>query len=368
MLLAIVLAVAGVLALLVFALGGVVLQLLRQHGAILLRLDELEHRLRRSGAAGEPAGPGESRPAGLPVGTPLRPFSLPGVTGEQLGLDDFPGRRLLVHWSPDCGFCEHIAGDLAELRDDVRRRGAEIILVSWGAAEANRRFAEQHGLGYPILLQDGSEPVEEFRSLGTPVGYLVDARGRLASPLAHGGEEVLQLARDLAAGRRRLPGQRPLTESRIERRGLRAGTPAPAFELPDLNGNPVSLAAFRGQRVLLVFSDPNCGPCTALAPELARFNRDHDGHDLAVLMVSRGDAEANRSKAQQLGLNFPIVIQPGWRISKKYGIFATPVAFLVDEQGTLARDVAQGHEQILALAEQALNTPKEVKRHETAPA
>jgi peroxiredoxin len=368
MLLAMVLAVAGVLLVLVVALGGVVLQLLRQHGAILLRLDELEHRLRSPGAGGEAAGPGDTRPAGLPVGTPLRPFSLPDFTGKKLGLDDFPGRRLLVHWSPDCGFCEHIAGDLAELHDDVRRRGAEIILVSWGGAEANRGFAEQHGLGYPILVQDGAEPLEEFRGLGTPVGYLVDARGRLASPLAHGGQEVLQLARDLAAGRRRLPGQRPLTDSRIERHGLRAGTPAPAFELPDLNGNPLALAAFRGQRVLLVFSDPNCGPCTALAPELTRFHRGHHDHDLAVLMVSRGDVETNRGKAQQLGLNFPIVIQPGWRISKDYGIFATPVAFLVDEQGTLASDVAQGHEQILALAEQALATPKEVPRHETAPA
>ncbi len=368
MLLAVVLAVAGVSLLLVAAFGGVVLQLLRQHGAILLRLDELEQRLRPPDAAGDPGGPGESRPAGLPVGTPLRPFSLPDFTGKKLSLDDFPGRRLLVHWSPDCGFCEHIASDLAELQDDVRRQGAEIILVSWGAAAANRRFAEQHGLGYPILLQEGSEPLEEFRGLGTPVGYLVDARGRLASPLAYGGEEVLKLAGELAAGRRRLPGQRPLSQSRIERRGLRAGTPAPAFELPDLHGKPVSLAAFRGQRVLLVFSDPNCGPCTALAPELARFHRDHDDHDLAVLMVSRGDAETNRSKAQQLGLNFPIVIQPGWRISKRYGIFATPVAFLVDEQGTLARDVAQGHEQILALAEQALATPKDEQRHQAAPA
>ncbi len=89
---------------------------------------------------------------------------------------------------------------------------------------------------------------------------------------------------------------------------------------------------------------------------MARFNREHDDHDLVVLMVSRGDVETNRSKARQLGLNFPIVIQPGWRISKEYGIFATPVAFLVDEQGTLACDVAQGHEQILALAEQALAT------------
>src|SRR5689334_17842469 len=110
MLLAIVLAVAGVLLLLVVALGRVVFQLLRQHGAVLIRLDELEQRVRSLGAADEAAGRGGARPAGLPAGTPLRPFSLPDLAGKKLSLDDFPGRRLLVHWSPDCGFCEQIAG------------------------------------------------------------------------------------------------------------------------------------------------------------------------------------------------------------------------------------------------------------------
>jgi peroxiredoxin len=67
--------------------------------------------------------------------------------------------------------------------------------------------------------------------------------------------------------------------------------------------------------------------------------------------VSRGDLEANRRKAEEQGIEFPVVLQNGWRVSKQYGIFATPVAFLIDEKGVIAARVAKGREEILQLAE-----------------
>src|SRR4051812_34334609 len=97
------------------------------------------------------------------------------------------------------------------------------------------------------------------------------------------------VAHEAASGRKRLPGERALSESRIEREGLKAGTPAPAFSLPDLHGRTVSLEEFRGRRVLLVFSDPYCGPCNALAPDLVRLQREHQDNHLALVMVSRGE-------------------------------------------------------------------------------
>jgi hypothetical protein len=54
-----------------------------------------------------------------------------------------------------------------------------------------------------------------------------------------------------------------------------------------------------------------------------------------------------------------VVIQPGWTLSKKYGIFATPVAFLVDEEGLIARDVARGGPEIMRLAHEGLTARKE---------
>ena len=73
------------------------------------------------------------------------------------------------------------------------------------------------------------------------------------------------------------------------------------------------------------------------------------------LMVSRGSLVENRRKAEVFGLEFPIALQSGWKLSKKYGIFATPVAFLINEDGVIERDVARGPSEILSLAEPALS-------------
>lgn len=138
--------------------------------------------------------------------------------------------------------------------------------------------------------------------------------------------------------------ERLLRRSRIERQGLKAGTTAPTFTLPDLEGGLVSLEAYRGRPVLLVFSDPECAPCTDVLSSLKGL------HTSDVLLVGRGDPEANRAKLREVGLNLPMVLQQKWEISKAYGIFAIPVGFLIDATGAIAQDVATGHEAILALA------------------
>jgi peroxiredoxin len=132
--------------------------------------------------------------------------------------------------------------------------------------------------------------------------------------------------------------------------GLKAGTPAPAFQLPNLQGRMVSLEEYRGRRVLLVFSDPQCGPCDELAPHLVRMHREHANHAVSVIVVGRGNAEENQRKAEQHGFEFPVLLQDRkWRVSKEYGTLATPVAFLIGEDGVIARDAAVGRDAILAL-------------------
>jgi peroxiredoxin len=360
-------AAIGLLGVLQAALGLLVLHLVKQQGRLLLRLETLERRPpaavppgdgQAAASSGQPAAP-----SGLSVGTLIEPFRLPSIAGGTVALEDFRGKRvLLVNWHPACGFCSEIAADLALLEPKLRARNIELLLASAGGAEENRRLAGESGLRALVLLQDEEHSVGAFHGLGTPVAYLLDEEGRIAEPLAFGALEVPELARRLAMGRKRLSSERSLADSRLERNGLEAGTPAPAFSLPAIEGEEISLADYRGRPVLLVFSDPDCGPCNELGPELAELARNQaDG--LAVLMVSRGEIDANRRKTEEHGIDFPVVIQPGWKLSKEYGIFATPVAFLIGEDGVIARDVAQGREQILALAASA-ETREEAPIHQ----
>ena len=139
-----------------------------------------------------------------------------------------------------------------------------------------------------------------------------------------------------------------LARSKIKRDGLKAGTAAPDFRLPRLDGRgDLTLSELLGKRVLLIFSSPQCGPCNALSPELEEFHREHP--DLELVMISKGEPQENRAKAKEYGLTFTIVLQQQWEISRRYAMFATPIAFLIDERGFISRNVAVGIDAISEL-------------------
>ena len=336
-------------------------QLVKQQGRMLLRLDALEHSAHI--AEHDPVAPVESAEVeGLPLGTLFPAFEFPDLSGKTHTLEEFRGKHLLVvNWSFDCGFCEAIAGELARLEARLNKQNVLIVLLAAGDASSNRAHAARHGLKALVLLVKDGPPPKPFEQQGTPVAYFLDEQARVAAPFASGADQVEALARSIAGPstqpdegkyeRGKLKSERPLAESHIERNGLRAGTQAPDFRLPDLQGRSVSLNDFRGRRVLLVFSDPHCGPCDELAPHLARLHQEHMNNGLSVLLVGRGTAEENRGKAKQFGFQFPVVLQDKWKLSKEYGIFATPVAFLIGANGVIAKDVAVGKDAILALAE-----------------
>jgi peroxiredoxin len=341
-------------------LAGVVYQLFQQQGRMLVQLETIEQMIPEiADAAGHQGG---SR-RGIPVAMSLPPFELPDLDGQLVSSEDLNGKRvLLVNWSTTCGFCDAIIEDLAKLQDRLSQRGVDVVLVSRGDPEENRRFVEERGLRCRILLQAGRNGgIAAFAGIGTPAAYLIDEHGRVAKPMALGADEVPSLAREAAGRHLKLSTERPLAESRIQRDGLPVGTPAPDFSLPAVTGGTVSLDQFRGSPTLLVFSDPECGPCEVVAHDLARWHSAHADDDPAVVMISRGGVDVNRRKVEEHGIAFPVVIQPKWKVSREYGIFATPVGFLVDRNGVIARDVARGPDEIMALARDALDHGEEVR-------
>ena len=326
-------------------------QIVKQQGRLLFRLDTIEERL---GLDSE-----RSAQTQLEVGKPFASFKLRDLTGKEIALDDFRGNRVfVVNWNPQCGFCELIAPDLAKLQERFKKCSVQLLLIAGGDGKTNRKLAEEHGLYCPILLHHRSDGLETFAGLGTPVACFLDRTGRIAKPVAVGSEEVPALASEIVteeSSEPPPPGNNPLIPSRLERNGLKAGTPAPLFRLPDILGHEISLEKYRGRRVLLVFSDPHCGPCDQLAPHLVRLHHRHRNNNLGLIMISRGEVEENRRKAAQHAISFPVVLQRKWEISKDYGIFAMPVAFLIGEDGAIAKSVARGVEEIVQLVESAVN-------------
>jgi peroxiredoxin len=328
-------------------------QIVRQNGRILLRLEAIEKQIRPRAEVQREAG-------GLPIGIVAPDFELPDLAGVRRKLSEFRDQNvLLVFFNPQCGYCTKMAADLAALPDERGNQRPIPIVVTTGDAKENRKLVEQYGIRCLVLLQEQMEVATKYRAVGTPMGYQIDGAGRITSELAVGAESLLRLATTLApdqiepdaAANCSAPhaDDPSLARSRLNRSGLKAGTPAPDFRLPRIDEGELSLADFHGERVLLVFSDPDCGPCDELAPRLQEIHLQQTA--LQVLVVSRRDVEANRAKAAALGLTFPIVLQKQWEVSLKYAMFATPVGYLIDERGILASDVAVGVGPILALAE-----------------
>jgi len=309
------------LALILISLWAVLYQLVKQQGRLMLRQDEVEHRLMHAGLLPN----GGVQPNELAVGTQVPSFRLPDLTGETRALEDFRGKQvLLVNWSPHCGYCDLIAPDLAQLQSDFEKRHIQLLFLSRGDADSNRKLVDEHGLKCPILLQNEEAQAQDiFPGVGTPAAYLLDKQGRVARSLVIGAEQVPALASEIADAQPkekapvRIRKKEDLSQSHIERNGLPPGTPAPAFTLPDVHGNTVSLDTYRGRRVLLVFTDPHCGPCDQIAPELAHLHHFYRDNGLALVMIGRGDVAENRQKAERFAFEFPVALQKRWEISRK---------------------------------------------------
>ena len=354
-------------------------QLLRQNGRLLLRLEELEKRLDELEFGGD-----ENKPEGLPVGSEAPAFELPDLTGEHKSLAQYAGQPLLlVFFNPACGFCREMMPKLAGMRrSEARGQKSKVglLIVTAGDAEKNRPLFDEHQLDCPVLLQEGTEVADAYQANGTPSGYLVSVGGKIASELAMGGEALMELLTDESKienrkskideslvtsaamveedGRANRFSNRSLAKSKLKRDGLKAGTVAPEFSLPRLDGRgELALRDLRGRRILLVFSSPSCGPCVELAPKLEEFHREHP--ELELVMVSKGEPKENRAEVKKYGLSFPVLLQQQWEIARKYAIFATPVAYLIDAAGTLVKDVAVGTDGILALLAETGHKPEE---------
>jgi methylamine dehydrogenase accessory protein MauD len=124
--------------------------------------------------------------------------------------------------------------------------------------------------------------------------------------------------------------------------GLPVGETAPDFELPSLQGKTLTLESLRAPErpVVLLFTDPDCGPCKKLLPDVGRWQAEHSDK-LTVVLMSQGESDENATMASEHGLT-NVLLQDDWEIASAYQISATPSAVLVRPDGTIGSSVFEG--------------------------
>jgi peroxiredoxin len=352
--------VGGLLGLAVLAAEAwLLVQLIAQNGRLLVKLDALEARLEV--ASNVPLAPlAVPAAAGLSVGSVAPEFSLPGLYGETLTLGFLRAAGmpvLLVFMDPDCGPCNALLPEVGRWQRE-HASALTLAVISQGTAEANLHKSAEHGISR-VLLQQGREVAEQYQAYGTPSAVLVQQDGRIGSSMGSGAEAIRALVartvgRPAEVGAVPQPiGDGTAAVAPALAAGAPVGTPAPALQLPDLDGKTVDLAHFRGQRTLLLFWNPACGFCQQMLLDLKRWEASPPPGAPRLLVISAGTADANRAQ----GLSAPVLLDPTFSVGPRFGVDGTPSAVLVDGEGRIASHVGVGAPGVWVLAGAAPSPP-----------
>ena len=103
---------------------------------------------------------------------------------------------------------------------------------------------------------------------------------------------------------------------------LEVGMKAPAFTLPDKDGNLVSLADFAGKTVALYFYPRDNTPgCTRQACAFAGAYEDFKKIDAVVIGVSKDSAASHQRFAEKYDLPFVLLSDPELTAIQAYGVW-----------------------------------------------
>ncbi len=119
---------------------------------------------------------------------------------------------------------------------------------------------------------------------------------------------------------------------------VRDPLPAPPFLLTDLDGQPISTAAYHGKVVLINFWATWCPPCREEIPEMIALANKY-GDKLQIIGVSMDDdpPEEVRDFVRAQKMNYPIVMGSD-KLSEEYGgVDALPTTFVLDTNGRVVQ-------------------------------
>ena len=118
--------------------------------------------------------------------------------------------------------------------------------------------------------------------------------------------------------------------------GPALGAPAPAFDLPTIDGNHVALSNLRGKTVVVNVWATWCPPCQQETPDLVAAHKQLAGDDVAFVSVDSTERPALvKAFAAAKNINWTQAVDSDRSFVKAYDVRYFPTTYVIDPDGVL---------------------------------
>ena len=125
----------------------------------------------------------ESRPV---TGLPAPNFTLPGLDGKMVSLNDYRGKVVLLNiWATWCPPCVDEMPSMQKLHQTLKDERFEILAVSIDESGMKivRPFMKKHRLSFPALLDPKGDIKRLYQITGVPESFVLDKNGTIVEKI-----------------------------------------------------------------------------------------------------------------------------------------------------------------------------------------
>lgn len=162
---------------------------------------------------------------------------------------------------------------------------------------------------------------------------------------------------------------------------LPAGTVAPTFSLPTIDGERISLRTWCGDTlnkplfnpfrhiVILSFWATYCEPCKKEIPELASIAQQHSSDSVKIFCISIDKEGASKvgPVVAERKYTLPVLLDPYCKTAERYGVSSLPALFVIDPRGTISYSTS-GYNDNESLSQKIDSLISQIRQNKERPA
>jgi peroxiredoxin Q/BCP len=308
--------------------------------------------------------------AGAPtVGAPAPSYALPDQNGQTHTLSGDKGKVVLLAFYPAdfTGGCTIEAHSLTAAYPSLKAQGVTVYGVSVQDPKSHKSFCSKEGIPYMLLADTQKTMTTAYGDLipgagiANRVTYILGADGKVAFVDKNVNGHLNTCGADWAAWVKAHRGSvnvasapDPASETAPDQSGARlttaalkksataqVGYAAPSFSLADaVTGQSKSLTALaQGKKAtVLMFVSTRCPVSNAYNGRMTTLAKKYGAQGVSFVGI---DSDQNEPKAEvasftkQQGFPFPVLTDPGNKVSSAYSAHVTPETYVIDSKGIL---------------------------------